>query len=141
MKTQARLRLIPELCLSLVTSLVHSFPGLYQLLIIMQVLFSLYLVLILTGYRQDVKALVSTRVIPSFYGLTEASLPCSYQLVAGAVNHCLRHTACELTNLFENVIGSIYWSTAVGSSKNRTTFVNTLLNVVKKYDLDGLDFE
>ena len=66
MKTRARLRLIPEPCLSLVTSLVHSFLGLYQLLIIMQVLFSLYLVPILTGYRQDVKALVSMGVAPNF---------------------------------------------------------------------------
>lgn len=37
--------------------------------------------------------------------------------------------------------GSQYFSTAVGSSENRTAFVNTVLDLVSKYDLDGLDFE
>lgn len=37
--------------------------------------------------------------------------------------------------------GSRYFSTAVGSSRNRTAFVDTLTAVVRRYNLDGLDFE
>ncbi|KAJ2926761.1 hypothetical protein H1R20_g10354, partial [Candolleomyces eurysporus] len=37
--------------------------------------------------------------------------------------------------------GSRYFSTAVGSSRNRTAFANALTNVVRRYNLDGLDFD
>ncbi|THU89045.1 glycoside hydrolase [Dendrothele bispora CBS 962.96] len=37
--------------------------------------------------------------------------------------------------------GSEFWSTAVGSSENRTTFVKTITDLVSKYDLDGVDFD
>jgi chitinase len=37
--------------------------------------------------------------------------------------------------------GSRFWSTSVGSAKNRTAFVKTCLDFVKKYDLDGFDIE
>ena len=37
--------------------------------------------------------------------------------------------------------GSIYFSTAVGSEANRTAFAKACVDLVKKYDLDGLDFE
>lgn len=37
--------------------------------------------------------------------------------------------------------GSRWYSTSVGSAKNRTAFVKTCLDLVKEYDLDGLDFD
>ncbi|CAL1708903.1 unnamed protein product [Somion occarium] len=37
--------------------------------------------------------------------------------------------------------GSRYFSTAVGSPENRTAFVENMISLVKKYDLDGLDFD
>ena len=37
--------------------------------------------------------------------------------------------------------GSQYFSSAVATEVNRTAFVKTVLNLVDKYDLDGLDFE
>jgi chitinase len=37
--------------------------------------------------------------------------------------------------------GSRFFSTATGSAQNRTLFVATLSNFVKKYMLDGIDFE
>ncbi|KAI3616545.1 glycoside hydrolase family 18 protein [Moniliophthora roreri] len=37
--------------------------------------------------------------------------------------------------------GSRWWSTAVGSAENRTTFVKTLTDFAVEYDLDGLDFD
>jgi len=37
--------------------------------------------------------------------------------------------------------GSRYFSTNVGSAQNRTAFVKTIVNLVKKYNLDGVDFE
>ncbi|KAJ6469486.1 glycoside hydrolase family 18 protein [Mycena sanguinolenta] len=37
--------------------------------------------------------------------------------------------------------GSQYYSTAVATAENRTAFVNTVLDLVSKYNLDGLDFD
>ncbi|OHF04139.1 glycosyl hydrolase family 18 [Colletotrichum orchidophilum] len=37
--------------------------------------------------------------------------------------------------------GSRYFSTAFGSPENRTAFVKTCLDLVEKYNLDGLDFD
>ena len=37
--------------------------------------------------------------------------------------------------------GSQYFSTAVNSATNRTAFVQAVLQLVEKYDLDGVDFE
>ncbi|TLD20773.1 hypothetical protein PspLS_08665 [Pyricularia sp. CBS 133598] len=37
--------------------------------------------------------------------------------------------------------GSIHFSTSVGSPENRTAFVKTCLDLVQKYNLDGLDFD
>jgi len=37
--------------------------------------------------------------------------------------------------------GSRYFSSNVGSAKNRTAFVKTVINFAKKYHLDGLDFD
>jgi chitinase len=37
--------------------------------------------------------------------------------------------------------GSEYFSSAVGSAQNRTAFVQTVLNLVSQYNLDGIDFE
>lgn len=37
--------------------------------------------------------------------------------------------------------GSRYFSTAVGSAENRTSFVRTVTTAAKKYGLDGLDFD
>jgi len=37
--------------------------------------------------------------------------------------------------------GSIYYSTNVGSAENRTAFVKTVLSLVSKYHLDGVDFD
>jgi GH18 family chitinase len=37
--------------------------------------------------------------------------------------------------------GSKYFSTNFGSEKNRTAFVKTCVDFVKKHDLDGIDFE
>ncbi|KAJ3713157.1 glycoside hydrolase family 18 protein [Lentinula raphanica] len=37
--------------------------------------------------------------------------------------------------------GSQYLSTNVGSATNRTAFVNTVIGLATKYDLDGLDFD
>lgn len=37
--------------------------------------------------------------------------------------------------------GSGWFSTAVATSENRTAFVDTVLDLVSKYDLDGIDFE
>ncbi|KAF9257953.1 glycoside hydrolase family 18 protein [Marasmius fiardii PR-910] len=37
--------------------------------------------------------------------------------------------------------GSRYFSTNVGSPQNRSAFVKTLVDVVQKYELDGLDFD
>ncbi|KAL8376049.1 hypothetical protein RB595_007252 [Gaeumannomyces hyphopodioides] len=37
--------------------------------------------------------------------------------------------------------GSIHFGSNVGDAKNRTAFVKTCLDAVKKYDLDGLDFD
>lgn len=37
--------------------------------------------------------------------------------------------------------GSQYFSTAVADETNRTAFVQTVLGLVTKYDLDGIDFE
>ncbi|KAJ7228309.1 glycoside hydrolase family 18 protein [Mycena pura] len=37
--------------------------------------------------------------------------------------------------------GSLFWSSAVASAANRTLFVQTLVDLVQKYDLDGLDFD
>jgi len=37
--------------------------------------------------------------------------------------------------------GSLFWSSNVATAQNRTRFVKTLIDFVKKYDLDGLDFD
>lgn len=37
--------------------------------------------------------------------------------------------------------GSRFYSSNVGSAANRTAFVETVINFVNKYNLDGLDFE
>ena len=37
--------------------------------------------------------------------------------------------------------GSQYYSAVVATESNRTAFVNAVLGLVKKYDLDGIDFE
>lgn len=37
--------------------------------------------------------------------------------------------------------GSLWFSTSFGSAENRTAFLQTCLDLVKEYDLDGLDFE
>ncbi|KAJ7154746.1 glycoside hydrolase family 18 protein [Mycena filopes] len=37
--------------------------------------------------------------------------------------------------------GSVYYSTAVGSPANRTSFVNAILGFVLKYNLSGIDFD
>jgi len=37
--------------------------------------------------------------------------------------------------------GSRYFSTAVGSPENRTTFVKAVVDIADKYGLDGIDFE
>ncbi|KAH6915081.1 endochitinase [Coprinopsis sp. MPI-PUGE-AT-0042] len=37
--------------------------------------------------------------------------------------------------------GSRFFSTAVGSAKNRTTFVRTVLDFARKHKLDGIDFD
>jgi chitinase len=37
--------------------------------------------------------------------------------------------------------GSKYFSTNFASEKNRTAFVKTCVDFVKKHDLDGIDFE
>ncbi|KAL0569571.1 hypothetical protein V5O48_012393 [Marasmius crinis-equi] len=37
--------------------------------------------------------------------------------------------------------GSIYWSSAVGSPQNRTTFIKTVTDFATQNKLDGLDFE
>ncbi|KAF7334280.1 Glycoside hydrolase family 18 protein [Mycena sanguinolenta] len=37
--------------------------------------------------------------------------------------------------------GSQYYSTAVATSENRTAFVNAVLDLVSKYNLDGIDFD
>ena len=37
--------------------------------------------------------------------------------------------------------GSIYYSSNVATEANRTALVNAVLGLVKKYDLDGIDFE
>ncbi|KAF9266291.1 glycoside hydrolase [Marasmius fiardii PR-910] len=37
--------------------------------------------------------------------------------------------------------GSRWWSTAVGSAHNRTTFVKTVTEFADQFDLDGLDFD
>ncbi|THV08265.1 glycoside hydrolase family 18 protein [Dendrothele bispora CBS 962.96] len=37
--------------------------------------------------------------------------------------------------------GSRFWSTAVGSSKNRTIFVKTITDFVTRYGLDAVDFD
>ncbi|GKT82370.1 glycosyl hydrolase family 18 protein [Colletotrichum tofieldiae] len=37
--------------------------------------------------------------------------------------------------------GSRYFSTSIGSAENRTAFVKTCLDLVEKYNLDGLDFD
>lgn len=37
--------------------------------------------------------------------------------------------------------GSRYFSTSVGSSKNRTAFTKAVTNLVQQYSLDGVDFE
>jgi chitinase len=37
--------------------------------------------------------------------------------------------------------GSIYFSSNVATAENRTAFVNTVVDFVEKYDLDGINFE
>ncbi|TLD14170.1 uncharacterized protein PgNI_02870 [Pyricularia grisea] len=37
--------------------------------------------------------------------------------------------------------GSIYFSSSLGSPENRTAFVKTCLDLVQKYNLDGIDFD
>lgn len=37
--------------------------------------------------------------------------------------------------------GSLFWSSNVGSAKNRTAFVKTVTEFATKYNLDGLDFD
>ncbi|KAF6763139.1 endochitinase [Ephemerocybe angulata] len=37
--------------------------------------------------------------------------------------------------------GSRYFSTAVGSAKNRTAFAKAITSILQKYDLDGIDFD
>ncbi|KAJ6572049.1 glycoside hydrolase family 18 protein [Mycena capillaripes] len=37
--------------------------------------------------------------------------------------------------------GSLWYSTAVATSENRTAFVDAVLDLVSKYDLDGIDFD
>jgi chitinase len=37
--------------------------------------------------------------------------------------------------------GSVYFSSAVATSANRTMFAKAILDVVSTYDLDGIDFE
>jgi chitinase len=38
-------------------------------------------------------------------------------------------------------LGSLYYSANVGTPENRTAFVNAVINVAQKYQLDGIDFE
>ncbi|KAF5353706.1 hypothetical protein D9758_008618 [Tetrapyrgos nigripes] len=37
--------------------------------------------------------------------------------------------------------GSRFWSTAIGTAENRTTFVKTVTDFATQYNLDGLDFD
>lgn len=37
--------------------------------------------------------------------------------------------------------GSLYYSSAVATSENRTAFVGAITSLVKTYNLDGIDFE
>lgn len=37
--------------------------------------------------------------------------------------------------------GSIYFSSNVATAENRTAFVDTVLDFLEKYDLDGVNFE
>jgi len=37
--------------------------------------------------------------------------------------------------------GSRFFSTAVSNSRSRASYIQAILNLVKTYDLDGIDFE
>jgi len=37
--------------------------------------------------------------------------------------------------------GSLYYSSAVATSENRTAFVGAITSLAKTYNLDGIDFE
>jgi hypothetical protein len=52
----------------------------------------------------------------------------------------LRHFGRPLTDLLQWG-GSVYFSENVGSAANRTKFVNTVIDFIGKYGLDGIDFE
>ena len=80
----------------------------------------------------------------------EQLLPQFVQLAHQNVCHCVLHTFMFSRHVFQNVAamitiggwtGSQYFSTAVNSATNRTAFVQTVLQLVQKYDLDGVDFE
>ncbi|KAK0389300.1 hypothetical protein NLU13_2875 [Sarocladium strictum] len=56
--------------------------------------------------------------------------------VAAAHKHCVKARVS-----IGGWTGSRYWSTSIGSAANRTAFVKTCLDFVKKYNLDGFDID
>lgn len=59
-----------------------------------------------------------------------------YQVVAGA--------HAQNTKVVISIGGwtdSVYFSSAVATSSGRTKFVNSIISMVQKYDLDGVDID
>jgi chitinase len=73
---------------------------------------------------------------PSEISLVESDEELLPQFVKAAHQHNVKATLS-----IGGWTGSRYFSTNVGSAQNRSSFVKTLVDVVKKYDLDGLDID
>ncbi|KAI0342497.1 glycoside hydrolase [Trametopsis cervina] len=56
------------------------------------------------------------------------------------VEHAHQHNVAAILTV-GGWTGSQYFSTAVNSATNRTAFVQTVLQMVKRYNLDGVDFD
>jgi chitinase len=83
---------------------------------------------------------VSTQALPEFVSAAKNNVG----------SHFFQQKLDRPTILFQGVTallsiggwtGSQYYSTAVATSENRTAFVSAVLDLVSKYDLDGIDFE
>ncbi|KAF9650142.1 chitinase [Thelephora ganbajun] len=70
----------------------------------------------------------------------ELSISGGEELLAKFVSAAKKHKVKALISI-GGWTGSRFFSTAVGSAANRTAFVKTITNLVKKHKLDGIDFD
>ncbi|KAH9477623.1 Chitinase A1 [Psilocybe cubensis] len=89
-----------------------------------------------TKYSALTFAFATTTPDPSVIALDDESAALLPTFVNEAHNNCV-----DALLSIGGWTGSIYYSTAVGSADNRTTFVKAILDLVNTYALDGIDFD